>query len=57
MEIVADAVSSRKPENKALALHKLQDAGVKMTSVEMALFELLKIAEGETFKNILEIVK
>ncbi len=57
VEIVADAVSSRKPENKALALHKLGNAGVKMTSVEMALFELLKDAEGEAFKKILPIVK
>lgn len=57
VEIVADAVSSRKPENKVLALQKLRDAGVKITSVEMALFELLEIAEGETFKNILRIVK
>ena len=54
--VVADAVSSRKPENKALALQNLRDAGVKITSVEMALFELLKVAEGEIFKKILRIV-
>ncbi|KPJ78196.1 MAG: isochorismatase [Deltaproteobacteria bacterium SG8_13] len=57
VEVVADAVSSRKAENKALALQKLQGAGVKITSVEMALFELLKVAEGKPFKNILQIVK
>lgn len=57
VQIVADAVSSRKPENKRLALQKLRDAGVAITSVEMALFELLKVAEGERFKNILRIVK
>ena len=57
VEIVADAVSSRKPENKALALQKLQDAGAKITSVEMALFELLKVAEGEPFREILRLVK
>jgi nicotinamidase-related amidase len=57
VQIVTDAVSSRTPENKALALQKLQDVGVKMTSVEMALFELLKVAEGESFKRILGIVK
>ena len=57
VQIVADAVSSRKPESKALALQKLRDAGVSITSVEMTLFELLKVAEGEKFKTILEIVK
>jgi nicotinamidase-related amidase len=57
VQVVADAVSSRRPESKALALQKLRDAGVSITSVEMTLFELLKVAEGETFKNILEIVK
>lgn len=57
VEVVADAVSSRTPENKALALKKLRDAGVKITSVEMALFELLKVAGGQDFKTILGIVK
>ncbi len=57
VQVVADAVSSRKPESKALALQKLRDAGISITSVEMTLFELLKVAEGETFKHILEIVK
>jgi nicotinamidase-related amidase len=57
VEIVADAVSSRKPENKNLALEKLRQAGVKITSVEMALFELLRVAEGEPFKQILQMVK
>jgi len=31
--------------------------GAGVSSVEMALFELLKVAEGPTFKAILEIVK
>lgn len=57
VEVVADAVSSRTPENKALALQKLRSAGVGITSVETALFELLRVAEGEAFKKILEMVK
>jgi nicotinamidase-related amidase len=57
VEVVADAVSSRKPENKALALQKLRQAGVQNTSVEMALFELLRVADGEPFKQILQMVK
>ena len=57
VQVVADAVSSRRPESKALALQKLRDAGISITSVEMTLFELLRVAEGETFKTLLEIVK
>ncbi|MGA4580080.1 isochorismatase family protein [Limisphaera sp. VF-2] len=57
VEVVADAVSSRNPEHKALALAKLQQPGVGWTCVEMALFELLQTAEAPAFKAILEIVK
>ena len=57
VEVVADAVSSRRPEDRELSLHKLQVAGARVTSVEMALFELLETAEGDDFKNILKIVK
>jgi hypothetical protein len=35
----------------------MKDYGISLTSVETALFELLKVAEGEQFKEILKIVK
>ncbi len=57
VEVVTDAVSSRTIENKKVALQKMRNAGVTMTSTEMALFELLEVAEGEQFKEILKIVK
>ena len=57
VHVVADAVSSRTAENKAIGLQKMRDAGARLTSVETALFELLKVAEGEPFKEILRIVK
>lgn len=57
VEVVTNAVSSRTPENKKIALTKMRDAGVNLTSTEMALFELLKAAEGDQFKQILKIVK
>jgi len=57
VQVVADAVSSRTLQNKEIALMKMRDAGVGMTSVEMALFELLKVAEGQSFKEIAKIVK
>ena len=57
VEIAVDAVSSRNVVNKDVALQKMKDFGVGLTSVETALFELLKVAEGQAFKQILEIVK
>lgn len=57
VQIVADAVSSRTEENKKIGLDKTRDAGATLTSIETALFELLKVAEGEKFKEILKIVK
>jgi len=35
----------------------MRDAGVSLTSVETALFEILKVAEGTRFKEILKILK
>ena len=57
VEIIADAVSSRTVENKCIGLEKIRDAGAHITSVETALFELLGTAEGDRFKEILNIVK
>jgi nicotinamidase-related amidase len=56
-EVVADACSSRTPGNKLIGLDKCRAAGAVVTSVETALFELLKAAEGPLFKEILSIVK
>jgi nicotinamidase-related amidase len=57
VQVVADAVSSRTPENKKIGLQRMCEAGVSLTSVEMALFELVKVARGDVFKKLLGIVK
>ena len=57
LSVVADAVSSRTPRNRRIALRKMRDAGASMTSVEIVLFELLRVARGDAFKQILQIVK
>ncbi len=44
-------------ENKQIGLQKSKDAGAGITSVETVLFELLKDAQKEEFKEILNIVK
>ncbi len=55
--LVADAVSSRTLENKNIGIEAMKALGAKITSVEMCLFEMLEVAEGEKFKKIIKIVK
>ena len=57
VEVIADAVSSRTLENKQLAITRMQAEGVSVTSVEMALFELLRTAEHPKFKQIARLIK
>ena len=57
VEVVADCVSSRTRENKEMALEKMKALGAGITSVEIILFELLKTADSEHFKEISQIVK
>ena len=57
VQVVADSVSSRTEGNKEIALQRMRDSGVGITSVETVLFELLKTAEGRKFKEILKLVR
>jgi nicotinamidase-related amidase len=57
VEVVADACSSRSLHNHQIGLDKMRSAGASITCMETALFELLRVAEGPTFKQILQIVK
>ncbi|MCX5874598.1 MAG: hydrolase [Deltaproteobacteria bacterium] len=57
LHIISDAVSSRTLENKNIGIERVKQEGATVTSVEMALFELLKVAEGAKFKQILKVVK
>ncbi|USD62908.1 hydrolase [Vibrio sp. SCSIO 43140] len=57
VHLVTDAVSSRNPANKDLALKRLAQEGAVLTSTEMALFELQKVARGEQFKSLLKLIK
>ncbi|MEI6127212.1 MAG: hydrolase [Pseudomonadota bacterium] len=54
---VADSVSSRTQDNKAIGLEKIKNAGGVITSTETALFELLKTAEAPAFKAIAKIIR
>ena len=57
VQVVADCCSSRAPENMVTALNKMGLAGISPTTMEMALFELLKVGHGDVFKQISAIVK
>ena len=57
VQIITDAISSRTLENKRIGIEKSKHAGAGITSVETVLFELLKDAQKEEFKEILNIVK
>jgi len=57
VEVVYDAVSSRTAQNKQLGLERMRAKGAGVVSTEMCLFELLRVARGEQFKAVLNIVK
>ena len=57
VHVVADAVSSRTPENKQLALDRMRQAGAFITSTEMILFMLLDKAGTDEFKAISKLIK
>lgn len=57
VEVAADAVSSRTPENREAGIRRMESAGAGLTSVEMILFELQRVAEGEVFRTISALVR
>jgi len=57
VQVLADVVSSRTAENRNIGLERCREAGASTTSVETALFEMLRAAEGDKFKQMLKVVK
>jgi nicotinamidase-related amidase len=57
VHVVGDAVGSRSGENRELGLHKAEHAGAVLTSVETALFELLRGSDAAEFKQVQALVK
>lgn len=57
VHVAEDAVGSRSAENKRLGLHKMERAGAIATSVETALFELLRGSDAPEFKRVQALVK
>jgi nicotinamidase-related amidase len=55
--VVADAVSSRSVSNRAFALQRMTTEGAKLTTTEMALFELTVRSGTDEFRAISKLVK
>lgn len=55
--VIEDCVSSRSVNDKLVAIERMRQAGAVITTMESVLFELLKQAGTETFKQISALVK
>lgn len=55
--VVADAVTSRDPRSKTLAIERLRQAGVAVVGTEMLLFEWLHKGGTPEFKDVLELIR
>lgn len=57
VHLLADCIASRTAENKQMALAKMQHSGAILSSVEMALFEIMRDARHGEFKAIQKLIK
>jgi nicotinamidase-related amidase len=57
VHVIADAVSSRSPDNRAIALERMREAGAVISSTEMFIYEILREAGTEEFRAVLPLVK
>jgi nicotinamidase-related amidase len=56
VHVPEDAVGSRTEQNKRVGLQKMERAGALMSTVEMALFELLGRAGTDEFKRVQKLI-
>lgn len=57
VQVVSDAIASRDPRNRDIALQRMRAAGITITSTEMLLYELLKKAGTDEFRATLSLLK
>ena len=55
--VVGEAISSRSPDDCRCGVERMRDAGAAIVSTEMVLFELLRQAGTEQFKQVLGLVR
>jgi len=57
VHLIADAVSSRSAFNRDIALRRMEHAGVHLSNVEMALFEMMVDATHPQFRAVTKLLK
>lgn len=57
VHIIADAISSRTQENKNIGINRMSKEGAVISSIEMLLFELLRNAKHEKFRELSKLIK
>jgi nicotinamidase-related amidase len=55
--LIVEAIGSRTLENKEIGLKKMIASGAILSSLETALFELLKDSASDTFRSVQQLVK
>ncbi|UTW13484.1 hydrolase [Marinobacterium rhizophilum] len=50
--VVADCIASRNPQDKALAIERMRQAGIQVVSREMVAFEWMRKAGTDSFRHI-----
>ena len=55
--IIADAVGSRNPYDKKIAIRRMRRTGAVVTTTEAILFELCRSSKDPAFKTISQLVK
>lgn len=57
VQVVSDAVGSRRPDNKAVGLTRMERHGAGIVTTEMAVFEWLGSAEHPRFREAIRLIK
>lgn len=57
VHLVRDAITSRAPENRQTAFDAMEYAGAMPTCTETVIFELMRDAKHEKFRDILKLIK
>ncbi len=55
--VIADCISSRKPDDMTIAVERMRREGVIISTVESILFELCREAGTDTFRQISKLIK
>lgn len=57
VHVIADAISSRSAFNRDIALQRMATAGIHLSNVEMALFELMGDATHPRFRDVSRLLR